>query len=671
MVFRVPGDVTAPGPRAQISAVLDQIAAVPGVASVQRPFGPEAAARIGRDGHIALATVNFDGSFGEVDADVVQEVLDIGKGARSADLEVEFGGRAVASVTQQFGGSASEVIGLLAAAVILLFAFGSVIAMGLPLVTALFGVGISFSVVAMLSHLLVVPTFAPELAAMIGIGVGIDYALFIVTRYRQALTEGLEPAEATSRALDTSGRAVLFAGTTVVVSLLGLMLLGTSFVYGLAFGAIAAVMLVMAASTSLLPALLGFSGRAIDRLQVPWSSPEKTAGGGGRFWSKWSKIVQRRPWLTGSVALVVLVVLALPLFSMQLLFADAGTTPGDVTTRRAYDLVSQGFGPGANGPLLVVVETPGGQASALAADVRTALSGGSDVAFVAPPQTNDGGGVAVLSVIPGSAPDSPATVDLVHRIRNDVLPTVVEGSDARALVGGITAAGIDVADSYGQKLYVVIAGVVGLSFLLLMIVFRSIAVPLKAAAMNLLSIGAAYGVIVAVYQWGWGSSLVGAPETGPIDPWIPLFLFTILFGLSMDYEVFLLSRIREEWVATGDNSSAVADGLAHTGRVITAAAAIMFFVFVSFVFQDVRVLKVFGLGLAVAVLVDATIVRMVLVPSTMELLGRANWWFPAWLDRIVPSLRIEGPPDHEDDGEDPERQVTDVRDSRLATGPSR
>jgi RND superfamily putative drug exporter len=379
--------------------------------------------------------------------------------------------------------------------------------------------------------------------------------------------------------------------------------------------------------------------------------------------------VQRRPWLTGGAALAVLLVLAVPLFSMHLLFASAGTAPSDVTTRRAYDLVADGFGPGANGPLLVVVDASDGSAGPVAAQLRAALAEADDVAFVTPPQLDDAGDVAVVTVIPGSAPDSSATEALVHRIRDDVLPSVTSGTGTTALVGGITAAGIDVAHTYGQRLFLVIGGVVGLSFLLLMAVFRSIAVPVKAAVMNLLSIGAAYGVIVAVYQWGWLSSLVGAPETGPIDPWIPLMLFTILFGLSMDYEVFLLTRIREEWARTGDNSTSVADGLAHTGRVITAAAAIMFCVFASFVFQDLRVLKVFGLGLAVAVLIDATVVRMVLVPSTMELLGRANWWFPSWLDRLVPSLQVEGPP--EDAPPAPADGGPPTRESEPAGAPAR
>ena len=581
-------------------------------------------------------------------------MIDTAEAARASGFDVELGGQPIEFVLAPGPGS-TEFIGVAAAIVILLLAFGSAIAMGLPIVTALVGIGISYAVVAFLSHGLVVPTFGTALASVIGLGVGIDYALFIVTRYRQALQDGAEPRSAVIYAIDTSGRAVVFAGCTVVISLLGLMLLGVSFVYGLAFGTIAAVLLVLTGSLTLLPGLLGFAGRAIDRFRVPGIRAEPTPGPHSP-WYRWSRVVQRHPVVSGLSALAVLLVLALPLFSIQMLFTDAGNDPPSLTTRKAYDLQAEGFGPGTNGPLVVAVDLSGGGDPGVADQLASAIQSTPDVASVVPPQVNDSGDTAVIVAIPRSSPQDEATKTLVDRLRGDVIPSVVDGTGARALVGGVTAAGVDAAQYFTARLVWVIGGVVLLSFLLLMVVFRSIAIPVKAAVMNMLSIGAAYGVIVAVFQWGWLGSVIGV-QKGPIDPWIPLFLFTILFGLSMDYEVFLLSRIREQWLRTGHNATAVADGLALTARVITAAAAIMFCVFSSFVFGDVRVLKVFGLGLAVAVLVDATIIRLVLVPATMELLGKANWWLPAPLDRVLPHVHVEGHLEHVAGAESPAESV--------------
>jgi RND superfamily putative drug exporter len=635
-----PDPVTTPANEQAIQGVLSRINGLPHVVGVVSPFDQPQSQISQRDGRIAYATVQFDRQTDELPTSAIDAVIHAAQSAQAPGLEVELGGAPISKAVFATPGS-SEAIGILAAIIILLVAFGSVIAMGLPIVTALFGIGIGFGVIALLSHGLVVPTFGPQLAAMIGIGVGIDYALFIVTRYREGLAEGREPRDAVVRALDTSGRAVLFAGCTVVISLLGMLLLGVSFVYGLAFGSIAAVLLVMSASLSLLPALLGFAGRSIDRLRIP--GLHRTPRPGHRtVWYRWSRTVQHHPWIAGGSALAVLLVLAAPVLSLQMLFSDAGNDPTSLTTRRAYDLLAAGFGPGANGPLIVVVDVPAGTPSGAVERVASAVQSTPGVVAVTPPELNGAGDTAMIVAIPSTSPQDGRTESLVHRLRNDVIPAAVAGTGARALVGGVTAAGIDAASTFSQRLFWVIGGVVGLSFLLLLAVFRSIAVPIKAAIMNLLSIGAAYGVVVAVFQWGWLDGVIGVDKTGPIDPWIPLMLFTILFGLSMDYEVFLLSRIREEWLRTGDNGTAVADGLANTARVITAAAAIMFCVFASFVVGDVRVLKVFGLGLAVAVLVDATIVRLVLVPATMELLGKANWWFPRWLDRIVPHLDVEG-----------------------------
>jgi RND superfamily putative drug exporter len=396
--------------------------------------------------------------------------------------------------------------------------------------------------------------------------------------------------------------------------------------------------MVMAASLTLLPAMLGFSGRAIDKIQI-----HRGHTGDARqtmAW-RWSRVIQRHPWTTGLSALIVLVLFSVPLFSMRLAFSDSGNDPTSFTTRKAYDLLAQGFGPGTNGPLVIAAILPHGTADQAALNkVVDTLKADPDAAFVSPPSLNPAGDTAVIVVLPKTSPQDAATQAFVHRVRQEV-PQALAGTGITAYTGGLTAGGVDASNQLSHRLILVIGGVVILSFLLLMSVFRSVAVPIKAAIMNLLSIGAAYGVIVAVFQWGWLGSIIGIDKTAPIDPWVPLMLFTILFGLSMDYEVFLLSRIREEWLRTGDNATSVADGLAHTARVITAAAAIMVCVFGSFVLGDLRILKLFGMGLATAVLVDATLVRMVLVPATMELLGKANWWFPHWLDRFVPTLSIE------------------------------
>jgi RND superfamily putative drug exporter len=529
--------------------------------------------------------------------------------------------------------------------IIMLIAFGSVVAMGLPILTALFGIAIGFALEDLLSHLLNVPIFAPEMLAMIGLGVGIDYALFIVTRYRQGLFEGRQPRQAVATSLATSGRAVLFAGTTVVISLLGLFLLQLPFLQGLAVGTIAAVLLVMAAALTLLPAMLGFAGRAIDRLHLPRLLQTGATPAPDSFWYRWSRMIQRRPWRSGILALLMLVALAIPLFSMRLAFTDASNDPTSLTTRQAFDLLAQGFGPGFNGPLVVAASLSSTNDAATMNKVDAALRGTPGVAFAAPVEINADRTAAVIIAYPTTAPQAAQTSQLVTNLRTTVIPGATAGTQLRVLVGGETAASVDASNYLSHRLPLVISAVIVLAFLLLMAVFRSVVIPVKAAIMNLLSVGAAYGVIVAVFQWGWGGSIIGIGHTGPIDPWIPLMMFTILFGLSMDYEVFLLSRMREEWRRTGDNSAAVADGLAKTARVITSAAAIMICVFGSFVIGDpLRILKVFGLGLAASILIDASLVRLVLVPSVMELLGRSNWYMPRWLDRIVPTLGAEADP---------------------------
>jgi len=484
------------------------------------------------------------------------------------------------------------------------------------------------------------PDMTTQLASMIGIGVGIDYALFIVTRYRQSLGEGMDPHSATVRSIDTAGRAVLFAGTTVVISLLGLFIMGVDFVNGLAIGASITVAVVMLASITLVPALLGFVGRSIDRFSVRRKATAETTAK-RNVWYRWSRVVQHHPWISAIAGLLVLLVFAIPMLSMRLAFPDDGANPKTDTTRRAYDLVTEGFGAGFNGPLVLAAQFPEGADTAALTQLSETLAATPGVAFASPAIPSPSGDAAVIRVIPTSAPQSQATEDLVHTIRDDVIPKAVAGTDIQVKVGGITASGIDVAEQLAARLPWFIGGVLLLSFLLLMAVFRSLLVPLKAVIMNLLSIGAAYGLVVAVFEWGWMADIVGVDKTGPIAPFIPMMMFAILFGLSMDYEVFLLSRIREEYDRTHDNATAVADGLAATARVITAAALIMVTVFASFIIPDGTMIKLFGAGLAFAILIDATIVRMVLVPATMELLGDKNWWFPKWLDRIVPRLHVE------------------------------
>jgi putative drug exporter of the RND superfamily len=636
VVFRSSGPLDGPGVIARVDHALAGIRPLPSVTSVS----PLVEAS---DGRTAFATIQFDAISSKIPTADVNRVIHKAQSYAEPGLQVALGGAPISAVVSPSPGP-SEGIGISAAIIIMLLAFGSVVAMGLPIITALVGIGAGYGVVALISHLLIDPSFGPEMMAMIGLGVGIDYALFIVTRYRQGLGEGLDPRDALIRAMSTAGRAVLFAGTTVLISLCGLFIVGQQYLDGLAVGTILAVMAVMLSALTLLPAMLGFSGRAVDRLHLPGLLQSAAPGGKRGFWWRWSRTVQRRPVLCGSAALVVLVILAIPLFSIRLAFTDSGNDPVNLTTRQAYDLISDGFGPGFNGPLVVAAELPGGSKDhAVVASFDRKLASVPGVARAQAPAYNPAGNAAVIIVYPTTDPQAASTASLVDHLRATVIPRATAGTDVKILVGGETAAGIDASAQLSQRLPLVIGLVIVVSFLLLMVVFRSIAIPLKAAAMHLLSIGAAYGAIVAVYQWGWLAPVFAVSRTGPIDPWIPLMMFTITFGLSMDYEVFLLTRVQEEWHTSGDSSAAVADGIASTGRVITAAAAIMVCVFGSFVIGDpLRILDVFGLGLAVAILVDATLVRMILVPSIMQLLGKANWWFPRWLDRAVPHLDVDG-----------------------------
>ncbi len=624
-----------------IGRLVSAVRGLPHVSSVTSPLAAGARDQLSANGKTGFAVVAFDTTDALLPDSATTDVISTAVHFARPGLKIAVGGTPADNVVTAAPGS-SEGIGITAAVIIMLVAFGSVVAAGLPLLIALTGVGMGFGIVFAASHVLTVPTYGPDLMAMIGLGVGIDYALLIVTRYRQELIYGHPPLAATEIALSTAGRSVLFAGGTVVIALLGLLAVNLPFIDGLAAGTVLAVLMVLTGAVTLLPAMLGFAGHAIDKLRIPGlavrhSGAAQVARDG--FWYRWSRTVQRRPWVCGVAALAVLATLAIPLFSMRQAFSDAGNDPGPLTTRQAYDMLSDGFGPGFNGPLLIAARLPGPSAAAAVDGLATRIRGTADVASVTPPELDPAGDAGVLLVYPATSPQAALTADLVTTLRDRVIPAATAGTGVTAYVGGETASGVDTASYLAGRLPWVIGIVILLAFILLMVAFRSILVPLKAALMNLLSIGAAYGVIVAVYQWGWLSAVFSVSRPGPIDPWIPLMMFAIVFGLSMDYEVFLVSRIQERWLATRDNTASVAEGLAATARVITAAAAIMVCVFASFVINDpLRVLNVFGLGLAFAVFIDATVVRMVLVPSIMQLLGNANWWLPGFLHQARPEI---------------------------------
>jgi RND superfamily putative drug exporter len=642
IVFADPGGVGRD--RARITALLDGVRA--GVADVEvtGPFDPGGERLVAPDGTVAYATVGLaerDADRLAADAARIEALRDTTAGGT---LQVELGGSMFAAETSRDGagqesGPPAEAIGVLAAVVILLVAFGSVLAMGLPIVVGIFGAGCGMAAILLAANVVELPGFAGAAAAMVAIGVGIDYALLVVTRYREALAGGADPATAVGIAASTAGRSVLFAGITVVLAVLGLLTMGLGLINGVAVGIAASVLMTMLAALTLLPALLGFAGRNIDRLSLPWAKRHRDPGTTPA--ARWSRAVQRRPLPYALGALALLLALAAPVTDLRLGFGDAGLQPADHTARRAYDLLSRGFGPGSNGPLVVAAELPPGGLPAmttLSERIRTTPG----VASVSPPIPNQAGTAAIVQVIPTTAPRDEATNDLVHRLREDVVPQALDGTGVVASVGGVTAGAIDYADYTAERLPLFVGVVLAASFVLLMLVFRSVLVPLKAVLMNLLSVLATYGALVAVFQWGWGVELLDLGAAAPVEAWVPMMLFAVVFGLSMDYEVFLLSRIKEEYDATGDNATAVASGLARTARVITAAAAIMVCVFASFVLGSERELKLFGFGLAFAVFIDATVVRLVLVPATMELLGRANWWLPRWLDRILPRVAVEG-----------------------------
>jgi RND superfamily putative drug exporter len=638
-------DVKNPQTQQRIKDTLTKIAKGPHVERVDSPFAPGAAARqVSRDGTVAFALVHMDGEqpIADVPKSAYDSLIATAEHGRAPGLRVELGGSGIQQASQQQGGGPSEFIGFIAAAFVLAIAFGSLWATLLPLFTAILALGCGLSLTGLLAHVIDIATFSPTLATLIGLGVGIDYSLFIVTRHRNAIKAGRDPEAACVRALNTSGRAVLFAGGTVIVALLGLLVLGVSFLNGVGIAAAIVVLTTMIAAVTLIPALLGIIGmRALSRrerrrLEELGPKDPKLEG----FWPRWAAIVQRRRVPLAAAALVVMLALAIPALTLRLGSSDAGQDPASSTTRKAYDLLAKGFGPGFNGTFQIVARTPNGKADLpKARQLATALGHTRGLAAVGPPVPSPNGKVALIEARPATAPQDAATSDLIKRLRSDVIPRASGGLPV--YLGGLTAIFDDFAGVLTAKLPLFIAVIVTLGCLLLMIAFRSVLIPLTAAVMNLLAAGAAFGVVTAVFQKGFLAGPLGV-GTGPIEAFLPVMMLAILFGLSMDYQVFLVSRMHEEWARTGESGHSVRIGQAATGRVITAAATIMILVFGSFLLAGQRVIAEFGIGLASAVFLDAFILRTVLVPAVMHMLGDRNWWLPRPIDRVLPRLAVEG-----------------------------
>ena len=638
------GTVRAADVQQTMTRALDRIEAVSGVATVLGPYDGQGGGRISADGHTAYATVTFDDPAENVDVSEARAVVRAAEDAERGGLRVELGGSAI-ELTESSGGHLAEVVGVVVAALVLFLAFGSLAASLLPIATALVSVGAAYAGIVLLGHVMAVADFAPMLGMLIGLGVGIDYALFIVTRHRRGLKRGLSVTEAVTNAVATTGRAVVFAGATVCIALLGMLILRLGFLNGVAIAASLTVVLTVAASVTLLPALLTLIGpRALSRrerrsLEKHGPQPELPTG----FAARWSAFVERHPKLLGGLALGVITLLALPTFSLHLGTSDQGNNPRASTTRQAYDLLAKGFGPGVNGPLTLVTPVGGAEGKLALDNLDATLRGTEGVASVTPVRYDTGGDTGYLTVMPKSSPQSESTSDLVDRLRTEVLPRAEAGTSLDVQVGGVTAGYDDFAAVIVAKLPLFVGVVIGLGALLLLLAFRSVGVPLKAAAMNVAAVAAAFGVVVAIFQWGWGSELLGLGRAGPIEPFLPVIMVSVLFGLSMDYQVFLVSRMYEEWLETGDNRRAVRVGLAETSRVINSAAVIMISVFLAFVLSGDRVIAMFGIALAAAVALDAFVLRTLLVPALMHLLGGANWWLPRWLDRRMPRISIEPP----------------------------
>jgi putative drug exporter of the RND superfamily len=640
------GTLATPQVEHAVSAMLGKVGKLRFVTAVSSPYS---SGLISADGTIGLASVQLDAQAQNIPDAQARQLIQVAQAVDHRFLNVQLDGDAVENGETQ-SSSGGFIAGALLALVVLFFAFRrSLLGAILPLLCALVAIGIGTSLIGILSHAFSVPQFASQLAELISLGVGVDYALFIVSRHRRELLAGRSPEEAAVRALDTSGRAVGVAGLTVCVSLLGMLALGLTFLYGVSLGAAFVVLLTMFSSLTLLPAMLGFYGARVlgrrDRRALSGGSAQAHASPReGRFWTRWAAVVERRPAALSVASVAVIVLIALPFFSIRLGLSDSGEDPAGSTTRLAYDMLADGFGPGFNGPLEVVgkINAPGdlGRFDAFAASLRHA--GG--VARVLPTQISPNGKAAVAIVYPDYSPQAPQTTALVNHIRSEV-PETTAGTSLAVHVGGETAAGIDFSSVLAGKIPLFLVVIVVLAFVLLAAVFRSLLIPLMASAMNVLSIGAALGAVTAAFQWGWLKPVLGYAQAGPIEVYLPLLMFAILFGLSMDYEVFLVSRMHEEWAATGDNRRAVTTGQAETGRVITAAGLIMILVYLAagLINKSLEIQEV-GIGFAVAIVIDAFVVRTVLVPSLMHLFGRWNWWLPSWLGRLLPTVRIEGAP---------------------------
>ena len=645
LAIRSSGPITSPAVRAQVTSALTPFERAAHVTAVSNPY--QVPGQISSDGHIAFATVQFNVASTKIPNSEALALMNDARAASGHGVTFRLGGDVVSLAETPYGGP-TEGIGIGAAAIVLLIAFGSLLAMGLPVVTAVLGIGAGLSLIALLGHVVPAPSFSPIIASMIGLGVGVDYALFIVTRFRESLRAGAGPEDAAVTAMRTAGRTVLIAGTTVVIGMLGLLVLRQPLLNGVAVAASATVAMTMLASLTLLPALLGFTGTRLakpSKVRLPrWLGGRRTPRSGPPAAERWAGVIQRRPVIAAVVSTGVILALAAPALGMKLNMPDTSSQARGTMGYQSYAIMAEGFGPGFDAPLIVAatLPSPGASTARLAAAIRATPG----VAHVTPVQVSKDGEAAMLIAYPTTSAQNTATNTLVNRMRDSVLPQATAGTGIRAYLTGPNAGGVAFANLIGQRLPLLVGVVVALSMLLLLVMFRSVTIAIKAAVMNLLSISAAYGVLVVVVQDGVLGRLFGFPEKMPVTTWVPMFLFVILFGLSMDYEVFLLSRIREEYDATGDNAASVARGLARTARVITAAAAIMVVVFLSFVLGADVAVKQIGLGLAVAVLIDATLVRMVLVPAVMELLGKANWWLPAPLARILPkaSLSEDEPP---------------------------
>src|SRR3954471_18935749 len=668
LVFRArSGKLTDSATKARIQASLKGLAGSPDVAAVDSPFSPRG--QITRDRRIGVATLNYKKSTNDIKLKPLQDVEKAAFTARSPQLQVEHGGPGAEVVRFGSQGGPSEGLGVVAATIVLLITFGSLVAAGLPLVATLLALGSTIGVITLLSHVVDTPDFAAQLATLIGLGVGIDYALFVITRFRAEVRAGMDRDHAVQFAVDTAGRTVLFAAITVVIALLGLLLLGLSFMQGVALGAATAVLATMFAALTIIPAMIGGSGGFLDgvlrefdrrggfrfwgtkrRLHLPGRGfrarraerrEQRQARRSG--WARWSHAVQSHPWVAIAVSLVVLIGLALPALNLRLGSSDAGVDPPGTTTRSAYHLIEQGFGAGTNGSFLVVAALGQNGDKQAAQQIAAALKRDKDFTFVAPPSVSPDGRVATVTAYPRTGPQEKETTETLNRLRDNVVPGLERQTASTIEVGGFTASNEDFSKVVAGKLPLFVGIVVLLSALLLLVVFRSVFIPIKAAIMNLLSIGAALGFVTLIFQDGHGAGLLGI-GTGPIESFVPVLMFAIVFGLSMDYEVFLISRVHEEWEKSHDASRSVSRGLQTTGRVITAAAAIMVLVFGSFALADDRVIKLFGIGLASAVFIDAVIIRCLLVPAVMEILGKRAWWLPSWLERRLPRLALGAPP---------------------------